>query len=150
MRSLLLLPVAALLTGCYNWRPVTGVPPQGAQLEAILSDSGSVRLTGQIGPNAGSLLGAASAVRGDTIDFAIAEVRTRNGLTYYLTGTTIPLLRSDLSVLRVRELDKRRTVIAATAGVLGAAALAAGVTAISGGSDNTGGGGGNPAVRAPE
>lgn len=150
MRPTLLLPVALLLGACYNWRPVTGAPPQGSQLEAVLSDPGTVRLTAQIGPNAASLLGTAAGVRGDTIDFAIAEVRTRNGLTYYLKGTTIPLLREDLATLRMRELDKRRTFIAAGAGVLGAAVLAGGVSAINGGSDNTGGGGGNPAMRPPE
>lgn len=151
MRSRLVLPVLAILLGaCFNVVPVTGTPPQGAQLEAVLSDSGTVALTPRIGPNAGTIIGTLAAARGDTLDIAIAEVHTRDGLTYYLKGTTISLVRSDLSALRMRQLDKRRTIVAATVGVFGAAALAAGVQAISGGSDNTGGGGGNPAARPPE
>lgn len=151
MRPQLVLPALAILLGaCFNVVPVTGTPPQGAQLEALLSDSGTVALTPRIGPNAGTIVGTLTAARGDTLDIAIDEVRTRDGLTYYLKGTSISLLRSDLSALRMRQLDKRRTIVAATVGVFGAAALAAGVQAISGGSDNTGGGGGNPAARPPE
>lgn len=151
MRARLVLPALAILLGaCFNVVPVTGTPPQGAQLEAVLSDSGTIALTPRIGPNAGTIIGSLTAARGDTLDIAIAEVRTRDGLTYYLKGTSISLLRSDLSALRMRQLDKRRTIVAATVGVFGAAALAAGVQAISGGSDNTGGGGGNPAARPPE
>lgn len=151
MRARLVLPALAILLGaCFNLVPVTGTPPQGAQLEAVLSDSGTVALTPRIGPNAGTIIGTLAAARGDTLDIAIAEVHTRDGLTYYLKGTTISLVRSDLSALRMRQLDKRRTIVAATVGVFGAAALAAGVQAISGGSDNTGGGGGNPAARPPE
>jgi len=151
MRARLVLPALAILLGaCFNLVPVTGTPPQGAQLEAVLSDSGTVALTPRIGPNAGTIIGTLAAAHGDTLDIAIAEVHTRDGLTYYLKGTTISLVRSDLSALRMRQLDKRRTIVAATVGVFGAAALAAGVQAISGGSDNTGGGGGNPAARPPE
>lgn len=151
MRARLVLPALAILLGaCFNVVPVTGTPPQGAQLEAVLSDSGTVALTPRIGPNAGTIIGTLTAARGDTLDIAIAEVRTRDGMTYYLKGTSISLLRTDLSALRMRQLDKRRTIVAATVGVFGAAALAAGVQAISGGSDNTGGGGGNPAARPPE
>ncbi len=151
MRPQLVLPALAILLGaCFNVVPVTGTPPRGAQLEALLSDSGTIALTPRIGPNAGTIVGTLTAARGDTLDIAIDEVRTRDGLTYYLKGTSISLLRSDLSALRMRQLDKRRTIVAATVGVFGAAALAAGVQAISGGSDNTGGGGGNPAARPPE
>jgi hypothetical protein len=151
MRTFRLLPVLAPLLGaCFNMVPVVGAPPQGAELEAVLSDAGTATLTPRIGPDAASILGTLAAARGDTLDIAISEVRTRSGLTYYLKGTTISLVRGDLSALRVRQFDKRRTIVAATAGVLGAAALAAGVTAISGGSDNSGGSPPTPAARPPE
>lgn len=149
--SLLPLAAAVLATaGCYSYLPVTGAPSARSEIEAVLTDSGTLNVAPRIGPNAGSILGRVVGVRGDTIDLAIAEVRTRTGTTYYLRGTTVPLLRGDLSSIRVRTLDKGRTVVAVSATVLGAAALAAGVSAISGGSDNTGGGGGTPAMRPPE
>jgi hypothetical protein len=151
MHLRLVLPVLAIVLGaCFNVVPVTGTPPQGADLEAVLSDSGTIALTPRIGPNAASLTGTLTAARGDTLDIAIAEVRTRDGLTYYLKGTTVSLVRSDLSALRMRQLNKPRTIIAATVGVVGAAALAAGVKAITGGSGTDGGGGGTPAARPPE
>lgn len=150
MRVRALLPIASLVVGgCFTWHPVTAAPPAGNELEALLSNAGTARLTAIIGPDASSILGTVTGTRGDTLDLAIAEVRTRGGLTYYLRGTTVGLVGADLASMRVRQLDKRRTAIAATAGVLGAAALAAGVSAISGGMDNTGGGGTTPAVRPP-
>jgi len=151
MRPLRLLPALALLAGaCFDYRPVTGAAPMGGQVEAVLSDTGTTNLTPRLGPNAASLLGTVVAVRGDTLDISIAEVRTRDGLTYYLKGSTVPVLRSDLASLSVRTFNKRRTIVAATVGVLGAAAIAGGVQAISGGSDNTGGTPPTPAARPPE
>ncbi len=145
--SLLALPLAALLGGCYNLRVETGVPRVGATIEAVLSDAGTATLTARVGPNAATILGTLAGARGDSLDIAIDEVRTRDGQTYYMKGTTIALVRADLAQLRVRELDRRRTAIAATIGVLGAGAVIAGVRAGGGGSDNTGGGGGTPAAR---
>lgn len=150
MRSrplLLALPVAALLGGCYNLRVETGVPRTGATIEAVLSDAGTVTLTARVGPNAATILGKLAGVRGDSLDIAVDEVRTRGGLTYYMKGTTIALVRGDLAQLRVKELDRRRTAIASTIGVLGAGAIIAGVRLGGGGSDNSGGGGGTPAAR---
>ena len=147
-RSLLLtLPVAALLGGCYNYRVETGIPRAGATIEAVLSDAGTVALTARVGPNAATILGTLAGTRGDSLDIAVDEVRTRDGLTYYMKGTTIALVRGDLAQLRVRELDRRRTAIAGVVGVLGAGAIIAGVRFGGGGSDNTGGGGGLPAAR---
>lgn len=147
-RSLLLtLPAAALLGGCYNYRVETGIPRSGATIEAVLSDAGTVALTARVGPNAATILGTLAGTRGDSLDIAVDEVRTRDGLTYYMKGTTIALVRDDLAQLRVRELDRRRTAIAGVVGVLGAGAIIAGVRFGGGGSDNTGGGGGLPAAR---
>lgn len=147
LHSLLLaLPVTAFLGGCYNWRPVTGAPPARATVEAVLSDSGTLTLTPRIGPNASTILGTLTGVRGDTFDIAVAEVRTRDGLSYYLRGTTITLVRGELAQLRVRTLDRRRTAIASTIAILGAGAIITGVR-FGGGGDNTGGGGPPPAAR---
>lgn len=147
-RSLLLtLPAAALLGGCYNLRVETGIPRTGATMEAVLSDAGTVALTARVGPNAATILGTMAGSRGDSLDIAVDEVRTRDGLTYYMKGTTIALVRGDLAQLRVRELDRRRTAIAGVVGVIGAGAIIAGVRFGGAGSDNTGGGGGTPAAR---
>lgn len=127
-RSLLLtLPAAALLGGCYNLRVETGIPRTGATMEAVLSDAGTVALTARVGPNAATILGTMAGSRGDSLDIAVDEVRTRDGLTYYMKGTTIALVRGDLAQLRVRELDRRRTAIAGVVGVIGAGAIIAGV-----------------------
>ena len=144
---LLVLPATAMLTGCYNYRVETGIPPSGATIEAVLSDAGSIAVTARAGPNAATILGTLSGTRGDSLDIAVDEVRTRDGLTYYMKGTTIALVRGDLAQLRVRELDRRRTAIAGVVGVIGAGAIIAGVRIGGAGSDNTGGGGGTPAAR---
>lgn len=147
---LVLIALTATLGGCFSWHPVTTTPPARASLEAVLTSEGSATLIAQIGPNAASILGTLTAVRGDTIELAIAEVRTTGGLTYYLKGSSVTLVPAQLAQLRMRVLDRRRTIVAATIGVVGAAALAGGVRALSGGSENGGGGGVTPAARPPE
>ncbi len=149
MRKQLLLVLAGVapLAGCYTYRPVTGVPRASAAIEAILSDSGTLRVAPTIGPNAASIRGALVAVRGDTLDITIAEVRTRSGESLFLSGTTVWLLRSDLVAFRARHFDRRKTTLAAIAGVAGAVAIIAGARFTGGGGGTDGGGGGPPAVR---
>ncbi len=150
------LPGAALalllltsVAGCFTYQPVTGVAPVGVSVDAVLSDTGTLRLAPTIGPNAGGLRGTVRAVRADTMDIDLTEVRTRAGQSYFLTGTTVSLLRGDLAELRVRSLDRRRTTVVAISTVVGAVALAAGAKAIGGGGGTDGTGGGPPAMRPP-
>ena len=124
---LLALPA---LAGCYNLRPIavgtggfTETLPVGAGVEAVLSEQGTTALTASIGPDAATLVGTITAFAADTVRLAVAEVRTRTGLSYFLRGTVIPVGQHDLAQLRVRELNKPRTAIATALGLGAAGAL---------------------------
>ena len=125
LRALLLLVPA--VSACYNLRPIAVGPagftetlPVGADVEAVLSPEGTTGMTATIGPDAASLVGTVTAFAPETVRVAVSEVRTRTGLSYFLHGTTVPVARTHLAQLRVRELDRPRTAIA-TALSLGAA-----------------------------
>jgi len=128
LRSLLLLLPA--VTACYNLRPIAVGPagftetlPVGAGVEAVLSVEGTTGMTATIGPDAATLIGTVTAFGPDTVRLAVAEVRTRAGLSYFLRGTVVPVGRQDLAQLRVRELDRPRTAIATAIGLGAAGAL---------------------------
>ena len=111
--TILLLRAAvltALLTGCYDLKPVTVTPagfaaavPVGRQVEAVLSEQGTAALTARVGPGAGTLLGTVTRFTSDTVEIALTEVRTRTGVAYFLQGAVIPVSRNELAQLRVRE-----------------------------------------------
>lgn len=149
MRSHTLIVLAALvpLAGCFSYRPVVGVPKPDTAVEAVLSDSGTLRIAPTIGPNAAAIRGVLVGVRGDTLDVTIAEVRTRSGESYFLSGTTVWLLRGDLVSFNARHFDRRKTTLAAVAGVATAVAIVAGVRFAGGGGGTDGGGGGPPTMR---
>ena len=156
MRRISLLILAGTLTGCYDLKPIsvtaTGFGttiPVGRTVEAVLSESGTAALTARVGPGAGTLLGTLTRFTSDTVEIALAEVKTRTGVAYFLQGAVIPVGRNDLAQLRVRELNRPRTAVATALGVTAAGWIIYGVRFGGGGKPEPGGGGGTPAMTRP-
>ncbi|MBM3899303.1 MAG: hypothetical protein FJ362_03980 [Gemmatimonadetes bacterium] len=143
LASFLALP---LVTGCHVSRPITGVPPAGVTVEAELSPEGTQRLTAIVGPNAARLDGLILAATGDSLTLSMREVRLKDGRVLFLQGTTVALDRAQLTALRGRTLDRRRTAIATGLGLIGAVLLIDQVRFGGGGEGGGTGGGTNPAV----
>ena len=70
-------------------------------------------------------------------------------MAYFLQGAVIPVSRNELAQLRVRELNRPRTAIAAALGVTAAGWIISGVRFGGEGRPETGGGGGTPALTPP-
>ena len=137
-----------LLMGCYANRLVTGVPPTGISVEAELSPIGTQELTRAIGPNAARLDGILLSASADSLVLSVREVRLRDGQALFLQGTTITLASSQLTALRSRTFDPRRTVVAAGLG-LAAAILIIDQVRFGGGGDGGADGGGTTPALAP-
>ena len=137
LASFLSLP---LVTGCHITRPITAIPPTGVTVKAELSALGTERLTAVVGPNAARLDGLVLGATSDSLTLSVREVRLRDGQVLFLQGTTVRLDRAQLTALRGRTLDRRRTAIATGLGVIGAIMLIDRVRL--GGSEGGGGTGG--------
>lgn len=137
--------ILTLTTACHAWIPVEVGPAPGGTVAVVLTTDGTAAVTPIVGPNVGSLRGEVLAVSADTVTIAVEELTTRDGQPLYVHGVTLPLARSSAAVIRVRRLDRRRTVIATTLAVVGTAALIRTVR-FGGGGDIPGGGGGTPAL----
>lgn len=147
MRLLVAAAASGLvLAGCHRWVPRESAPAPGTVVEVILTAEGTAAVTPVIGPRAERLQGSVTGVAGDTLRLGLSEIATRDGQTYFLHGVTLDVPRSYASRLSVRELDRRRTVIAAAIGVAGAGAIISAVR-FGGGGGIPGGNGGTPTLR---
>ena len=135
--------------GCYSMKTITTTPEAGTSIEALLTTAGTAAVTALVGPNASRISGAVRSATAERIEIEISEVLTLDGQSYFLQGSTVSLERSHIATVRSRVFDRRRTLIAATAGVFAAGAIIAGVRFGGGGADGTGGGGGPPALVPP-
>lgn len=144
--------VAATLvvgSGCYSLKTITTTPEVGTSIEALLTTAGTDAVTALVGPRASRISGAVRSANNERIEIEISEVLTLDGQSYFLQGSTVSLERTHIATVRSRVLDRRRTLVAATAGVFAAGAIIAGVRFGGGGEDGTGGGGGPPALVPP-
>lgn len=141
----LLAPLLAATTACHTWIPVDATPTPGGTVDVVLTAEGTAAVTPIVGPNVGSLRGEVLRANEDTATIAVHELTTRDGQPLYVQGTTLALARSSASVIRVRQIDRRRTVIAGTLAVIGTAALIRTVR-FGGGGNLPGGGGGTPTL----
>lgn len=143
--TVLVAPLVAMATACHTWIPVDASPAPGGTVEVVLTADGTAAVTPVVGPNVGSLRGEVLRANADTATIAVHELTTRDDQPLYVQGITLALARSSASVIRVRRIDRRRTVIATTLAVAGTVALIRTVR-FGGGGNLPGGGGGTPTL----
>lgn len=112
------------LAGCYRLTPIDGTsPPSGIDVRLGLSDEGSVRLAPLIGPRISAIDGRVLSPEDTAIVLAVQAVVSQGGRTMAWSQERLSVPRSAVVTVRTRQLDRKRTWIAAGLAVVGAIAL---------------------------
>jgi hypothetical protein len=129
MRAGLVLSGAALLlTGCYDYR-VTQPAPQapGTQLRVELSDQGTISVQRALGSGVAKVEGTVREATPDHLTLSLTNVERRGERATEWGGDLLTLAPADMREVRVRTLNRGKTIIAS---VTGGAALVGGIIAI--------------------
>lgn len=117
--------VAATLTGCYTYAPVTGAAPTvGASVAAEITDQGRVALADSLGPSPSRVEGRLVSASDSAITLAVTGVRSLRGDRAAWTGERITLPRTSFSRVTQRQLSVARSAAAGAIAVGGIVALA--------------------------
>lgn len=138
------LVAGAVLTGCYQYTPLTTTEPApGARIAVELTPAGTDTLARFVGPNATAIEGRVVQAAGSDLLLAVSVVRKRNGEEDFWKGELVSIPGDVISGLRQRRLATARTLL--LAGTVAALSATVGAAASSG-SSGGGGGGGPPPV----
>lgn len=147
MRLLRSIPAVITLIGsaCYRYVPISSnAPPAGSEFRARLTDEGSVRLTPTLGAQIALVEGRVSSANDSAYVVSVSATTNRSKVQTFWTGESVTLPRTSIQAIEARTLDRRKTWIIATIGMVGGA-LAAKVFDLFGGkAGSTGDGGGGP------
>lgn len=122
LRMTRLLPLAFLaVTACYRYTEVSPAALQpGAEVRARVSAVGQDRV--RRGPEAqarllpgASVTGRVVRLAGDTVVLGVDRVELEANVRARTTLVDLPLLRAELQTVQLRQLNRRRTVVASTA-----------------------------------
>jgi hypothetical protein len=146
MRFLRGIPLAFCLLGaCYRYAPiVSSAPPTGSEFRARLTDEGSVRLTPTLGAQIALVEGRVSSANDSAYVVSVSATTNRSQVQTFWTGESVTLPRTSIQAIEARTLDRKKTWVIATLGLVGGV-LAAKIFDLFGGSaGGDGGGGGGP------
>ena len=140
-RRYVLAPAAlALVGGCYGYYTAPdlgGTRLVGRRVQLLLSDSGSVMLTPQLGPSNDAVSGTLLDESADTYTVSVLSVRRRDGDESDWRGERLAIPRPLVSQIAERKFSPGRTALAS---IFTTVALVAAQQAFSG-RGGTGGGG---------
>jgi hypothetical protein len=117
----LLLAAVLPLAGCYRVVPLTEAPEPGMRIVAGLTREGTERMFEHIGEDVVRIEAEAGAMRADQWELRLISTWDRLGQEFPWQRQTVTFAPQHLHSVQQRELDRRRTWIAAgaiTAGVL--------------------------------
>ena len=115
---------AAALTGCYSYRPLeVAVPQPATTVVAQVTDTGAVVMGNTIGAGALEVEGVVTEATSDSWKLQVLRVDDKFGATNVWQRQVITFPRYTLTRPRVKQLDKRRSWMAA--GGIALAAFAA-------------------------
>jgi hypothetical protein len=107
-----LLCGAALLAGCYTYRPMsTPVPAPGDRVSAQLTTEGSRDLTTQIGPEVLHVEGDVLAADSSGVDLQVREIESYRGIRSDWHGEHLKLPREVVAGMQERRLSVGGTTI---------------------------------------
>ena len=120
------LAVLALLTGCYTYVPVQNpAPPVGEAVALEITDQGRVALADRLGPGVLRIEGRMLGQDGEQLLISVGRIVQVNGQVNLWSGESMRLDRGLVGRTQTRQLDRRRTWLAAAAATLAIAALIA-------------------------
>lgn len=118
------LLVLLALASCYRYTPVeASMPERGMELRLVLSDEGSVRMAPMIGPRITAIDGRMLEAHDTALVVAVQSVVAQSGRSMSWNQERLTVPRSAVASMRTRTLDRKRSLIAAALGVVGAIAL---------------------------
>lgn len=133
------IPLLALLTACYTYRPLdTPMPAPGQRVSAQLTTDGSRDLTGQIGPEVLHVEGNVIDADSSGMDMKVLEIESYRGFRSDWHGERLRIPREAVAGMQQRRLSVGGTGL--MAGVLTAGLYV--VYRVLGGSDSSVGGNG--------
>jgi hypothetical protein len=121
-------------TACYRYTPTQGnAGDVGRSVRVQLTEQGSINLAPLIGPTILTLDGTVSAVRDTMMVLSVTNAIARNGVETSWKGERVDVPGAAIRSVQLRELDKRRSWMAAAGGVAATAALGAAWNLLGGG-----------------
>jgi hypothetical protein len=129
MRTTVVIAIACLAAGCYNYNPLTTPSPEPqTYIAARLTDSGSVELARYLGPGVFVVRGRYLGDDDRGLLVAVSSVEMKRGDEVSWAGETVAVPLTYIASLEVRRLAKGRSVLLAGLGLGGVVATAAALT----------------------
>ena len=120
--GLLLLGTGA---GCYRYVPITSNSPSvGSEFRAHLTEEGSTRLAPMLGAQVATVEGRVSSTNDSGYVISVSTTTNQARVATFWTGETVTIPRATIRTLEARQLDRKRTWLAASVGVVGGFLLA--------------------------
>ena len=143
MRSIALVLLCALLSGCFTYSPARSAPGQAARVRVTLSSPADFRLAEFTANEV--VVAEGEIVRADSAEVVLSalELRARSGYEFVGQGATLVIPRSNIAVLETRRISVWRSALIGGA-LVAAMTLTEKLIGIVAGDDNGGGGGGGP------
>jgi hypothetical protein len=112
-RGALSVAALAVSAGCYQYHdaPVTTIRPDET-VHVVLGSDASTSLAASIGPNATSIDGRVLAVDSNRMRLAVTQIARAIGTEEFLQNEPIDVPTRGAVVVRVRSVDRFRTVLA--------------------------------------
>ncbi len=121
--SALAAATICLVSGCYTFTAVQGVPPVGTDVRATVTDEEALRLSRQTGALSRTLDGRLVGATNDSVVVSVVTFRAVSGISgSRQLRQSVMIPRDGLESLEVRRLSTWRSGVL---GVLGAAGVAA-------------------------
>lgn len=132
----------AISSGCYVYRPVSGMPASGTRVVLDLNDRGRVALSDSVGPSADRIEGEVQSTADSVYVLRVSSIRYTNGSTHRWTNEPLGVRADLVRDLREKRLSRARTAVIAGASTAALVVLAISIDLLGFGSDGPGGGGG--------
>ncbi|HYW49049.1 MAG TPA: hypothetical protein VE861_00510, partial [Gemmatimonadaceae bacterium] len=121
IRFALLASVVLLCTACYTYVPSGNAPASGREVAIVLTDKGRVALSDRVGPEIDQLRGRLMSSTDTSVVLSMSESVSLRGVSAKWTDEVVTLSRDHFGSVRIKELSRGRTAVAA--GVAGAAVV---------------------------
>src|SRR5262245_21411197 len=131
--------ILVFLAACYRYTPVTDlVPAEGAVVRLDLSETGTARLGSILGRNATAVEGTVLSRTDTSFLLSVSATRQHNEQPLIWAGEHVTVPREAVQTIEARSLNKKKTLLLASAAILGAIGLkliVSGLQALAGGDD---------------
>lgn len=119
------MAAVAALSGCHAYHPIQAAPRPGATLAFVLSDQGRVDLGPTVGQGAELVEGTLERASDSGYVLQVRVVDFIDGRTDRWSGERVTIRPQGVAAIRERRFSRRRTLLAAAAGIGGAALFVA-------------------------